>query len=394
VSGPTSVGLLGVGWLLVGFLAMAATASAQSGGALLPPAAPPRGPWFLSLALGVAGGYDDNARFAVAHGPSDREGQAAGEMVAGVRGARGKFQLSARGDDIRYYRLNDLDQFNYQFGGSGSYEATERLTMRIDGLYRTALTTVAGPAVGGLPYLPNSISHSENGTVGWSYKFSPLTTGTIDVHYFQIDFETPGLFDGAQQSVTFGVASQYASSGSSAGVTYLVSQSSTTTGPLILNTAGANWSPVFSAEWRAHLEAGATLVSGEGAGALYVRPTGEADLRFVDLPSSGSLRYAHTIDEVFGLGQLLTTDELDLLLARDVVGKFTILIGADQGWSNVAEIPGERLTTTTAYANVRHTIVGNLWFGLGGYLRRRAETSTPTVSGSGIALTAGYVWAQ
>ena len=364
-------------------------ASAQ--GPFIPPMGPPRGPWDWTLGLSASGGYDSNVLFIQPDGAGDYVSRYLGEASAALRTARTSADLYAMGSGAAYRVQTDLDQFTYQVGGDAKITESPRLETRFGAMTQSSLSTLIGPTGAPLPLLPLSLSHTTDVNALTTYKVSPTTTATANVDGVRVTFNTPGLVNASVATMHLALTHEYELNASYGG--FYESQFIATPGLLqTLQTAEGTWSAPLG-PLTARANAGATVLLAPGNAAAAVRPAGGFGLAYLTKTGNSMLRYDHTLSEAYGIGRVLTTDEVGVSYDRGAISDsstagYQVILSAYQGWSTYATSPVSRLSAAIASAEVRRALLTGLWVGAGAYLRRRDEGTT--ITSQGLTLTMGY----
>lgn len=366
-------------------LAPATSASPQRAGRA---AAGPRAPIGWRIGLDVSTQSESNARFIGSNVVGDLETRVSGEAAGSINGARGRMELSAGADVLRYRTLQDLDRFNFDFGLRADRTFSPRLSMQLDARIRNASSvdvTQDENAADAL-LLPYTLSRTRSLGSTATYKMSPSTDATIEASYMSTDFESAALVGGSALIGRVGVLRRYSSSSSVA----LLGDASFTSNEdrsIDVSTLAAEWSTaVKSLQLRLH--AGVSSLSTSDSRVATLVPVGEAEARHSWLGGTFALHYARSALQSFGLGRALTGDQIGLEHDRIWFGGVVVRAAADQGWLADPTAPGLQLRTSTILAEARKNVGGGLWVAVGGFFRRRSQESV--VENRGVIVTAGY----
>jgi hypothetical protein len=377
--------------LFASLVGAAAAFPAFAQGPFIPPTGPPRGPWEWTFGLSASGGYDSNVLFIQPDGAGDYVSRFLGEASGAIRTSRSSFDVYAMGSGSAYRRQTDLNQFTYQIGGDAKFIESPRLETRFGAMTQSNLSTLIGPTGAPLPLLPLSLSHTTDVNGLATYKVSATTTATASVDGVRITFNTPGLVNASVASMRFALMHQYEPATSYGG--WYESQFIATPGLFqTLHTAEAAWSGPLG-PLTTHVNAGATLLLSPGDAPAAIRPAGGFELAYLTKTGNSILRYDHTLSEAYGIGRVLTTDEVGVSYDRGAMSDsstagYQVILSAYQGWSTYATSPVAHLSAAIASAEVRRALLTGLWVGVGAYLRRRDESTV--VTSQGLTLTMGY----
>lgn len=343
----------------------------------------PRRVWSFSVDAGSQ--YDSNVRFGTQDEQGDLYRRISGAVSGGIMVPRGRLELDARGDVIRYDELRDLDRITYDFG----MRATRAFTERFSGSFGARLaTSVAGNGGEGidLPVLPLTVTHSQSATASASWRASPTVTNTNDISHTRISFDSPGYVGG---STTNGRVQMTRRLSAATSVGVAADGTRTLLGDQIFVTTGASGDLSRAVgSYRVRLRAGGALLATRNVDNELL-PIGDAEVRRDGVQSTISLRYAHGVTQTFGVGRALATDQVNLSLERRWRSGATWRSSADQSWSNDPSQVLQDLDTSSGTSELRVPLVGGVWIGAGAFLRRRVFGDA--VDNRGVFLSVGFL---
>jgi len=337
------------------------------------------------VAIEAEGAYESNVRFQSPNDPGDQIGRLNGSALRSWQGPRGQISFAGRGSAAMYRDSRDLNRFTYDLVADGARRVTPRLTMSGAALYETRLSSELNAAVSDLPILPLSLSRTIGGSTLAEYRLSPLMSTTGRVEYTRVTFDSPLLFDGDALDARATLARRYARE-ASVSLVGEAQQGSTQGQPLATQTAAAAWDATRG-NLGARLQAGVTRSS---AGPTpHYGPSGAAELRLrVHTTGQAMARYTRTVAQAFGLGTLLTTDQVAAGYDRASLRGTLVHLGVSRGWSSDPTRIGGQLVTSDATVDLRKVFLSGVTVGGGAFVRRRVDVQQ--VTGTGVRLVFGY----
>jgi hypothetical protein len=293
------------------------------------------------------------------------------------------------GGSSRYKRsLSSLNQFTYGARAALTHAATPRLTLTSTAIAQMILSSDVPTASEHLPLLPLALSRAQSVSAGVGYRVSPITSFASDVAYTHTTFSSSLLSGGDAISGRLLLRRAYKPS-ATLGLVYEIERSTTAPLAVTTNTLSSEWiTPAGPFQWR--MRVGASALQASDVAGWAVKPVGEAELSTHGATDVAgfALHYSRSVGQAFGLARVLTTDEIGFTAGRTIPGSIAVAIGANQGWSTAPDLASQRITLTSITTDLRRSMFGSLWFGVGGFYRRRIEHAI--LAESGIMLTAGY----
>jgi hypothetical protein len=340
--------------------------------------------WQLSMDAGSQ--YESNVRFGELEDEGDVYNRLSGALTGGFAGPRGRFELEARGDLVRYGELRDLDRVTYDFGMRASRVFTPRLNASFGA---RAATSIAFGELDGtaLPFLPLALARTQSGTAATNWRLSEGLVQSTDLSYTRISFDSPGFIGGSTANGRLALT-QRRSSRTTVGVIGEFAQTLFGETDVLSGGLSADWN-YANGVLRLHARAGGVaLVAGDSA-ERSILPTGEGEVRRDGRRSSLSLRYSRGVIQSFGLGRALSTDVVGLFVERRLFSEATWRSSLDRAWSEDPSFTNVRLETTSVTSEFRFPTPGGTWIGVGGFLREREQLRT--ARNRGVFVSAGFL---
>jgi hypothetical protein len=271
-----------------------------------------------------------------------------------------------------------------------SHAATPRLTVAATALAQTTLSSDIPTGTVDLPLLPRSLSHAQGVTGSASYRLTQLVDLSTDAEYTHTSFNTAALDGGDAVSGGVALRRSYAPA-STLGLVYHIERSATAPLTVVTNTVGTEWvRPVGPLLLRT--QAGIAGLKTSQFSGWSVQPVGGIALTDRTLThgefGTFSAHYARTVGQAFGLGRLMTSDEVGVSVSRVILASVSASLTVNQGWSTASSMGVRRIASTSVSTDLRRAFWQGLWAGVGAYYRQRIEQGR--LSGSGVMLTAGY----
>lgn len=340
--------------------------------------------WQFSMDAGTQ--YESNVRFGELQDEGDLYHRISGALSGGFAGPRGRLELEARGDVVRFGELRDLNRVTYDFGVRANRVLTPRFNAQLGA--RTATSVAFGALEGeALPFLPLALARTHSGTVATNWRLSESVLQTTDVSYTRISFDAPGFIGGSTANARLAL-NQRRSSRTTVGV--IAEGAQILFGETDVRTAGlsADWTYANGA-LRLNARAGGVVLAAGDSTDGSVLPTGEGEVRREGRRSSLSLRYSRGVIQSFGLGRALSTDVVGLFVERRMFSEATWRSSLDKAWSEDPSFTDVRLETTSLTSEFRFPTPGGTWIGVGGFLRERQQLRT--ARNRGVFVTAGFL---
>jgi len=340
--------------------------------------------WQLSMDAGTQ--YESNVRFGELEDQGDLYNRLSGALTGGFAGPRGRFELEARGDLVRFGELRDLDRVTYDFG----VRASRVFSPRVNGAFGArAATSVAFGELDGtaLPFLPLALARTQSGTAATNWRLSEGLVQSTDLSYTRIAFDAPGFIGGSTANGRLALT-QRRSSRTSIGVIGEFAQTRFGETDVLSGGLSADWSYANGA-FRLHARAGGVALSAGDSAERSLLPTGEGEVRREGRRSSLSLRYSRGVIQSFGLGRALSTDVVGLFVERRFFSEATWRSSLDRAWSEDPAFTDVRLETTSVTSEFRFPTPGGTWIGVGAFLRERVQLGT--ARNRGVFVSAGFL---
>ncbi|HEU4643355.1 MAG TPA: hypothetical protein VFS44_12945 [Gemmatimonadaceae bacterium] len=371
--------------------------------------------WLVTL--GVESGWESNVRFPEAGDSGDVVTRASGGIAHVIQTPRSRLSLGVAGSAAMFRKLDDMNQRTYSLLGSASRQLTPRFTVGVNGAvntnYSRGVTYIADAPV----LLPLTLWRQQMGAGDVSYTFSPTLTGTANGSWNRVTFDSPLLVGGSTVRAQAGLTRRYASDASIGFTTQFernitggqTLDSSATGGAMLDSTATAGEtldSYSLLGEWmrrygrlELHLRAGAVVNGSAAEGAARVLPAAGAELTQRRARGSTSLRYEHSVTQAYGLGRLVSTDQVALATDVTTVRGFTFRVDGGESWSSDPSRSGFQYTLTSLNAGIQQVVLSDVALGLAVFLRR-AGGDYPHLNSYGVRATlnfagsAGRIWGK
>jgi hypothetical protein len=281
---------------------------------------------------------------------------------------RSRVSLTGSGGASLFQRRTQFDNFS----GNLALEGTRRLSPRALGtagvFFQRRLSNDVFGGIG-LPLISLSMQESYGGSAALLHRFTPRTSGRVDVNYAAVTFDQATLIPGNVASLRAQLTHLYRRGGS-----VLLSaegqEGNALGNPLSLQTVSAGWQPEIG-QVQARFIFGATRIA-TGAIASYL-PSGIVELS--DSLGSGVLRgaYSRGASQAFGLGRFLVNDAGSL--AYDFQARRGNLLTFSAATANSREsggagIPFRSQSVTAAYRRIWEN---GITLGLGASYRSRDD---------------------
>ena len=317
-------------------------------------------------------GYDSNVRYVAEEDP-DRVTRLRTSLSIRRQGARGQLSLLGNGDLVRYATNRGLNMFAYDVELGGARRMTPRVTTTGTVFYRTQLTTsVFG--VGALPLLALANQRAVGGTASAERRFTPTTTGKLNVAYASLTFDTPQLLPGTALTARALITHQYRPKG--AVLLSLDGEDGISNGiPLTLQTAAAGWSAYVGGR-QLQLLSGATHISAGGKPRWIA--TGQAQVSDSLGRGVWTIGFTRNASQAFGLGQLLTTNAATAAYDFQARRGNYVRLGASLADSRESTGVGSRFQSSGVTADIRRVLLSGVTFGWGLSYRQRKDISEAT----------------
>lgn len=379
------------------------------------PAAAQLGPLTVGLTVGAETGAITNPRYLVAGDTTDVVSRAQLGLALARRTARTTASVTGSGNWQHFRVATGLSQFTYAAGAATESRLTPRLTVRGGAAARTLLSrglvgsglaagapvgatdgsataggvpTGGAPAPGGgLPVVPLALTRTYGATAGADFRANARTTLTGGVEVSRVTFDSPGLIGGTSVRGR-GRAARQVTSQDVVGLAAEAERTSLGGRPLDIQSTSLDWGTErLPHALRLRLAAGATAFSGTRNGRV-VRPVGGVDLSSRAARGTWGVRYARSLSPVFGIGEVLVTDQVGGSYERVVPGGLVARVRVDRAWLYDPTLQGQRFVTTVSSAELQRAIVAGLWAGVSGSQYTRAQGQA--VRSRGATLRAGY----
>ena len=372
--------------------------------ALLPALATPvmaqqriRPPQPLSLSVEAETGWDSNVRFGIPGGPGDEVRHLSGGLRKLARAARTELAVALRLDLLTHRTVKELDAFTYHLEGDGLRRLSPRLNVhaRAAAQSRTSSDVEIGrDAVSGvvpetslLPLLPRSRSRSEEGGAGAFFALSPRTSALLDASYVRTSFDSLLLVGGSAASGSALLRRRVTPLDVGIGTLDVRRVRLGREGVWLRTVAGA-WTHDASA-FVTSVELGAAYATMDSSRWSTMAPVGSVKLS--SLPGRGSQlvgEYRRTVSQAFGLGAILSVDEISVGYGSTFDRGFQLHFRIDQSWSTDLPNRRSRLYSSQLAATLEQPLLSG-WT-VGARVSKRRRDDVITVDGTGMSVFARF----
>ena len=351
----------------------------------------------LALSLETEVGWDSNVRFGVPGDPGDEVRHLRGGLTKLARTARSELAVALRADVLTHRTVKELDAFTYHLESDGLRRVSPRVSVhaRAGAQSRTSSDVEIGQDVGDgvvpvtsrIPLLPRSRSRTEEGGMSASLELSPRMSALLDASYTHTSFDSPLLVGGSAATVA-ALVRRRATPLDVAIATLDVHRVRLGREAVLLRTAAGAWTHDASA-FVSSLALGATYVTPDSARWSTLAPVASAKLS--SRPGRGGelvAEYRRAVSQAFGLGAILSVDEVSAVYRRPFDAGLHFQVGVDRSWST--DLPDRRLRLSSSQlaASLERSLPSG-WT-VGARVNRRRRDDLITVDGAQLSIFARF----